>query len=300
MVDARDPTGREIKYFSIEEKMMGYNAWNELSFDLWKANVLSQGKPTNTERGNILLLVHGGNTNKNENIRWHKNIQKRLQNDHGYNGAVVSFNWPSFKESDIIVGKANAGNAARPFVEEVINKICTSPDDCTVNIDILAFSLGTNLVKAALTNFSPNIKVNQIYFVASAIEQSDGEVTEFLNSERYFHLANYYSSKDIFLSNVLNGSSFIGNDGLPTLAKPTNADIDCSEYHDSTVKDNWLERLLRPLLNPGKHHDWYFKHKAFYENLETRLPRVENFDGIRPLEIPVVVGGNFTLQPAQS
>ena len=79
----------KIDNIDVNHKIGNLSWFNEL-----KDNVETTKDENGVYNGNILVYIHGYNNNQDKLLKRHRQLKKSLQKN-GFNGVVVSFDWPS-------------------------------------------------------------------------------------------------------------------------------------------------------------------------------------------------------------
>ncbi|MEO0938911.1 MAG: alpha/beta fold hydrolase [Pseudomonadota bacterium] len=224
------------------------------------------------EKGHVLFFVHGYNTEQRELLARHRAIKTRLAAA-GFPGTVVSFDWPSNgRTTDYVFDRRDARLSADRLYNDGIALLAKLQEpDCTVNVHVLAHSMGCFLVREAF-DFADDDHdiaqtswvVSQMVFAAADISRKSAargnpKVASLLR--HCTRLTNYYSRYDEVLSasevKRIGVSRRLGRVGAPEDVDEKLVDLDCSDHYEDTYPEGDL-RLS---------HNWYFKDDRFFEDL---------------------------------
>lgn len=117
----------------------------------WLANLLAEhGKPLT----DILFFVHGFNMSCADVLQRHREIKAGLK-DYGWQGALVSFDWPS--DSNVLMylpDRHNAKASCMELVNSGISFLAEQAQDpnCVINAHVLAHSTGAYIIREAFTD----------------------------------------------------------------------------------------------------------------------------------------------------
>lgn len=255
------------RYLMLPTKKKGAKKGQIVAKEKWIERVLSEAKS-----GDILIYVHGFNTSHNDMLRRHRKIRKGLKKN-GYQGAVVSFDWPSDgKVLNYAKDLADAQEVCAQLVKDGIVPLLTAKPQ--TNIHILAHSMGSLVVRHGFAKTagvkvggSDTWKIGQVLLVAADIDAKSftaGNPKFKSLVARCSRLTNYYSWADT----VLAASNWIywggdlprlGFEGAPDSAPSVAADIYCQKHY-VTHKDTYPESI-------SQSHTWYFDDPFFFEDV---------------------------------
>lgn len=285
------------KYLAVPEDKDALKRSQEIPVGEWTRALQAEAGARANEKGNILVFVHGFNTEQFDMLERHRKIKAGLR-AHGYRGTVVSFDWPS---DGSVLGYASDRRDARRAAEFLfdrgikrLSKLQVA--DCEYNVHVLAHSMGSFLVREAFdyadddhVTAQKSWTVSQIALVAADISSksmhSDSPKTSSLlrHSTR---LTNYFSPFDEVLSisevKRVGVSRRLGRVGLPQEHSEKAVDVYCGEYF----------KVHRDDFEAGKAatHRWYFDSPRFYEDLNYTLSGNLDRDVI-PTRGPTTTGG---------
>ena len=224
--------------------------------------------------GDILLYVHGFNTETGEMLRRHRKIKSKLAAA-GFKGAVVSFDWPSDNKAiNYIEDRWDAKKTALKLVEQGIRRfVAYQRDDCDINVHILAHSMGTYVVREAFDDAddvaniaSVSWSVSQVMIIGGDVSAQSLGANKSKSSSLYRHtvrLTNYFNPYDdvLKLSNVkrVGVSPRVGRIGLPAVVPQKAVNVNCGGYYD-TNKGNFAGTKYAG-------HNWYFDDNKFFKDV---------------------------------
>ncbi len=253
------------RHVKIIPNAAGQRVAHFLTADDWAAEVLAA-----SGGHGVVLHVHGFNVRQPTMLDRHALIEPGLA-AHGFQGAVVSFDWPSngvvFNYSK---DRADAHTVAPQLALDGIGVLRKA--DPNVKIHIFAHSMG-NLVtrhafhrlvelgKAAQLDFS----VGEVLMIAADIASKSMGATSKKSKALYDHagrITNYYSRADEILSLAqiyrLGQAPRLGFVGLPDTAPSGPADVYVQDYYN-THKHEWP-------TGPSISHNWQFLDSGFYRD----------------------------------
>lgn len=262
------------KFLAIPANVRRPKKSHEVRVSDWTRALQDAACATATEKGNILIFVHGFNTEEWEMLERHRKIRAGLE-VHGYKGAVVSFDWPS---DGSVLGyssdRRDARRAADRLMEHGISRLARmQTPECQFNMHLLAHSMGSFLVREAFDFADDEHAVaqrswtlSQVALVAADISSKSLRLGSPKTSSLLRHctrLTNYYSPHDDVLSisevKRIGVSRRLGRVGMPDEHSDAAVDVYCGDY----FKTNEAEFGDAP----GIAHRWYFDAPRFYEDL---------------------------------
>jgi esterase/lipase superfamily enzyme len=221
------------------------------------------GKPA----GDMLVFVHGYNNDQAVVMERHRQL-RRVLSAGGFDGTVVSFDWPSSDSSiNYLEDRSDAKQTALRLVTDCILLFSRYQlADCQVNVHLLAHSTGAYVVREAFDDADDrpqmaqhNWTVSQALFIGADISRSSMEAGSSKSSSLVRHcvrITNYWNPFDsvLKLSNIkrVGVAPRLGRVGLPDKAPSNAVDVDCGAYWESEVDKD-----------PAKHtgdpaHSWHF------------------------------------------
>lgn len=272
------------KYLAVPTDQNRAKHSHEITRTAFFRAVQEEAGATETAKGNIVFFVHGFNTDQWDMLERHRKIRDGLK-AHGFNGCVVSFDWPS--DGSVLGYSADRRDARlsadRLFKDGIAHVARAQEPDCKYNIHVLAHSMGCFLVREAFdfadddhATAQQSWTVSQIAFVAadtSSKSMTDGNPKSSSLLRRSTRLTNYYSPYDDILSisetKRLGVSRRLGRVGLPDTHSQKAVNLYCGQFYDENRSDFGD--------GTGISHRWYFESPRFYEDLfhtlEGRLDR---------------------------
>lgn len=263
-----DPT----RYVSINGTSPGPGGWSgqmRTQKD-WLSEVLAAGGDKD-----ILIYVHGFNTSQHDMLERSILIENGLRK-HGYEGAVVSFDWPS--DGTVLAydrDKEDAKTVASSLVTDGLwpmMKLSPRP-----KVHLLAHSMGAYLITRAFAPFgdasgpgSSRWRCDEIMFASADLYRNTlakGAANQLLLSHRSKRMTNYYNREDKVLklsSNIVHGTKArAGRKGIPNQIAKDHVDVSCTKQY---------RRDAEP-IDPGLtySHRWWFDNDGFYEDVALTL-----------------------------
>ncbi len=225
-------------------------------------------------KGNVVVFIHGFNTEQYSMLERHRKIRAGLE-AHGYDGAVVSFDWPS---DGVALGyssdRRDARAAADRLFHHAIRKFSADQKpDCKVNVHILAHSMGNYLLREAFDYADDDHEVAQKSWLVSQVAMVAADVSSnsMVNgnpksSSLFRHAARvtcYYSPLDEILNisevKRIGVARRLGRVGMPKDCPEKAVNLYCGAYYKQH-KDDFE-------FDSGISHKWYFDSPRFYEDL---------------------------------
>ena len=236
---------------------------------------------TGHPRGDILVFVHGFNNSPDTVINRHRQLQTDLHGI-GFKGVIVSYDWPSASSAfNYLDDRHDAKQTAMRLVSDGIALLAKlQTPDCSINIHILAHSMGAFVVREAFddaddTRLDRNDwVVSQICLIAGDVSSGSLAAGNSSSDSLYRHcvrLTNYYNRNDgvLKLSNAkrLGVAPRVGRVGLPDQPGPRAVDVDCTAYFERLQSSAAL-RQQEQLATPGSfEHSWFFGNQRFVRDL---------------------------------
>jgi esterase/lipase superfamily enzyme len=202
----------------------------------------AQGKP----EGDVLIYIHGFNTEQSSVLRRHRLIRKGLESL-GYKGAVVSFDWPCADSAlNYLDDRVDAKQTALQLVTDGISSFAhTVQQDCEISTHVLAHSMGAFVLREAFDDADdrPSLvtkgwSLSQVMLIGADVSASSMGASD-VSSSLYRHcirLTNYSNPYDAVLS-ISNAkrvgvSPRVGRIGLPASAPSKAVNVDVGTYYD--------------------------------------------------------------------
>lgn len=266
------------KYLAVPKTADRLDRSHEVGLRQWLTDVQEAACARPPAKGNILIFVHGFNTDQWDMLERHRLIRKGLDKQ-GYVGTVVSFDWPSDGTAlGYVSDRRDARLAADCLFKHGITRLSAMQrEDCEFNIHILAHSMGTFLVREAFDYADDDHKtaqkswnVSQVALVAADISAKSMRKGSPKTSSLLRHatrVTSYFSPLDEILSisevKRIGVSRRLGRVGLPDAHSDKVYDVYCGAYYKAH-KDEFEGGV-------SVSHRWYFESDRFYEDLNHTL-----------------------------
>lgn len=259
---------------------------HEVSQQTWVTRVMKQaiwGKDSRTgaDRGDVLVYVHGYNNTVGDVIRRQRGLDAGLRAV-GFKGAVISFDWPSDdKNLAYLEDRHDAKQTAMQLVTDLIAVLSARQDaGCTVNVHLLAHSMGAYVVREAFDDADdarlPNSGwcLSQLCFIAGDVSSdlmSDSNPTSESLYRHWVRMTNYFSRRDIALkgSNAkrLGLAPRVGRVGLPEVRPSKSVDVDCTDYFAALESSASMQDRDQVLRAGEFSNSWYVGNHIFHRDL---------------------------------
>lgn len=230
------------------------------------------GDIINEEKEDIIVFIHGYNTEDNEVLEKHRILRKGFENA-GYEGDIITFAWPSNNNALLYLeDRHDAKVTAIELVNSCIKFLVKQQSkNCTINVHLIAHSTGAYVVHEAFQDANTtkataeiNWTTSQILFISGDVS-SDSMLTERAESI-YMHcnrLTNYFNPYDnvLSISNIkrVGAKNRVGRVGLPQNSPEKAVDINCGYYYNTNIEHiNVLKGI--------KSHSWYFYSEVWYKD----------------------------------
>ncbi len=254
----------------------------------WTRQVLdtghtSQDPHTGEDCGDITVIVHGYNTSPADTLSLHRRLADSLP-EHGYTGALVSFDWPSADRAiNYLEDRKDAKLTALRLVDDCISLLVAARyPTCRINVHVVAHSMGGYVLREAFDDAddrprlaSSNWNVSQVCLIGADVSAASMSADDPRSSSLYRHctrLTNYSNTHDraLKLSNVkrIGVAPRVGRHGLPADHPAKAANVDCSDYF----------RANYPPSDLG--HSWYFEDQPFLADLVATLKGDDAPEGV--------------------
>ncbi len=253
-------------YLKVPESANTFMPQHEVSFGDFFGDII------NKEQENIIIFIHGYNTEDNEVLDRHRTLRQGFENV-GFDGDIITFAWPSNNNALLYLeDRHDAKKTAFELVDSCIRFLSKQQgNNCTISVNVIGHSTGAYVIYEAFNDAETtkiiaetNWSVSQILFISGDIS------SDAMNTERgqsvYRHcnrLTNYYNPYDSILSisNVkrVGAKNRAGRVGLP-INSPTKAvDVNCGDYYHQHKSSIYVK--------VGAHsHSWYFYSDAWYKD----------------------------------
>lgn len=253
----------------------------------WTRAILEEAKPgtpnPNTD-GDIVFYVHGFNNSQAEVLKRHRKIKAGLA-AHGFQGVVVSFDWPSADSAlNYLEDRMDAKLSAFRLVRDGIETFSAlQAPDCRIDLHILAHSMGCYVVREAFDDADDRARiagrswsVSQIMFMSADISVDSLRPGSSKSSSLYRHsvrLTNYFNSLDDVLSvsavKRIGVAPRVGRQGMAHPLHQTAANVYCTDHYRTTDYGGGIRAG----------HTWYFDDPLFledvYHNISGQIDRHE-------------------------
>lgn len=267
----------------------------------WANEILKEAQSVKPDEsgalGHVLIFIHGYNNSQATVMERHRKLKKDLRNI-GYNGTVVSFDWPSADSGlNYLEDRVDAKQAALQLVTDGISLFLQFlQPDCRVGIHLLAHSMGALVVREAFDDAddrqamaSVNWKINQLLLIGADISSGSLSAGNSTTDSLYRHsmrVTNYFNLHDsvLVLSNVkrVGVAPRAGRVGLP-VSRPDHAvDVDCSAYWKTMPE-------TQPTIG-NRAHSWHIGDPVFTQDI------LETMWGVARDEVSTRVGEGSSLE----
>jgi esterase/lipase superfamily enzyme len=243
----------------------------------WAKAVIAEATVSRTpERipiGDILVFIHGFNNSQSTVMERHRKLKSSLR-EIGYQGTVVSFDWPS-GDSGVayLEDRHDAKKTAMQLVTDGIFLLADlQQPDCRINIHLLAHSMGALVVREAFEDAddshasATNWIVSQILFIGGDVSSGSLSADDSDSESLYRHgvrLTNYSNRHDgaLALSNVkrVGIAPRVGRHGLPDDAPFKAINVDCSDYWETIPS-------TQPVIG-SREHSWHIGDPVFTRDM---------------------------------
>lgn len=264
-----------IRYLAVPENAPKITPDHEIGNSAtWFNQVQHASGVADDNMGDVVFFVHGFNQDQSEIRTKHKKILAGLRAN-GFTGTLVSYDWPSDgRTSGYVSDRRDAREAANFLLDKGIKEFARRQSaDCTINLHILAHSMGCFVVREAFDYADDNHavaqtswSVSQVAMVAADISSKSMARDSSQSSSLYRHsvrLTNYFSPLDeiLSISNVkrVGVARRLGRVGLPDDRSEKAVNLYCGGYFKDN-KHHFEDRL-------SISHNWYFDSPRFYEDL---------------------------------
>ncbi len=256
----------------------------EVRPDRWRDQIVASfPTTTNVDRGNprrtgdILFFVHGFNVSEQAARRSHLDYVSRLAAQ-GWAGRLISYDWPS--EGLVFAYLADRFNARAAASALVVSAIALLEDaqetDCTINVHVMAHSMGAFVVQQAFTWSYQDVPtswgVAQLMLVAGDVDHSVFSASNYsakMFREHAGRLTAYTNRYDKALAaseaKRLELNPRLGRVGLPDDAPPSMSEVNCSDLFDAVYPSPLTE------LDPITTHSFYFGQPVFWRDVVLTL-----------------------------
>lgn len=237
---------------------------------------------TGVKRGDVLVFVHGYNNDPPTVLKRHRILKADLLR-FGFDGVVVSFDWPSGNQAlAYLRDRHNAKLTAFQLVSDCIERLARmqAMADCLLNVHVLAHSTGAYVIQEAFDDAddhagiaSINWTLSQLVFIAGDVAATSMATGDADGESTYRHcvrLTNYSNPFDevLQLSNVKRAGfePRVGRVGLPSNVPQKALNVNCGEYYQAMIPNR-----DPATLTGAKSHSWYFGDPVFTKDLADTL-----------------------------
>ncbi|KAA3641164.1 MAG: alpha/beta hydrolase [Armatimonadetes bacterium] len=256
---------------------------HKISRAAWVDKVLAVSKNgtdpvTGENTGDILVFVHGYNNSTKNVLARHRLLKKNLA-PAGFQGGVVSFDWPS---NDIGINyledRSDARKTALKLVDDCIRLFAaTQMRGCDYNVHLLAHSTGAYVIREGFDDAddrrhvaNTNWSASQVVFIGADVSSRSMSADDSKSSSVYRHcvrLTNYQNPYDsvLKLSNIkrVGVAPRVGRTGLPDSAPGKAVNVNCGPYFSSIQE--------KPGTIGAWDHSWHFDDPMFAKDLAHTL-----------------------------
>lgn len=259
---------------------------NAIPRDEWVRQVIAKAgrklDQTGVMRGDVLVFIHGYDNEPPIVLQRHRRLQADLP-QHGYRGAVVSFDWPAKQVAlAYLEDREKAKLTAFRLVKDCIELFARMQGggDCDINVHLLAHSTGAYVVREAFDDADDRRAIAAVNWTASQVALIGADLSAASMSAGnpesesiYRHcvrLTNYANPLDevLQISNVKRAgfAPRAGRVGLPPDAPRQAVNIDCGEYYQAMIQTRPKESIIG---YPS--HSWHVGDPVFTEDLAHTL-----------------------------
>lgn len=227
--------------------------------------------------GDVLIYIHGFNTELPLMLKRHRLIRKGLE-ALGYKGAVISFDWPAADSAlNYLEDRVDAKLTAIRLVTDAVASFAhIQQQDCEISTHVLAHSMGAFVLREALDDaddrralVATGWSLSQVMICAGDVS-ADSMGPSAVSSSLYRHcvrLTNYSNPYDSVLS-ISNAkrvgvSPRVGRIGLPANAPSKAVNVDVGTYYDEN------REKFAALVNSD--HSFYFSSPQFLKDVYLTL-----------------------------
>jgi len=233
--------------------------------------------------GDVIIFVHGYNNSIKDVMERHNLLQKRL-GEQGYEGAIVSFDWPSATRTlNYMEDRSDAKATANRLVKDGItllarNQLSQDRNKCDIDVHLLGHSTGAYVIREAFYEASQNRSISRVNWQVSQIALIGGDIARkslsaadsksqslFRHAIRITNYQNPYDNA-LKVSNVkrLGTAPRVGRVGLPDDAPGNIVNVNVGAHWKTLDEDaseasgNWS-------------HSWHFDDPVFAKDLRLTI-----------------------------
>lgn len=254
---------------------IGRTRWVDLVMDLAHTGT---DPATGRDCGDILVFVHGYNNEPPVVMKRHRLLKKNLAAA-GFEGAVVSFDWPSNNIAlNYLEDRSDARLTSIKLVDDCIRLFTvTQLRGCAYNVHLLAHSTGAYVIREGFDDAddrrniaATNWTASQVVFIGADVSSKSLGIDDSKSSSVYRHsvrLTNYQNPYDsvLKLSNIkrVGVAPRAGRVGLPARVPHKAVNVNCGPHFQG----------LRPHRDAtgAWDHSWYFTDPGFAHDLALTL-----------------------------
>lgn len=230
------------------------------------------GDIINKPQENIIIFVHGYNTEDNEVLDRHRTLRQGFEKL-GFDGDLITFAWPSNNNALLYLeDRHDAKTTAFELVNSCIKFLAKQQGkNCTISVNLIAHSTGAYVIHEAFSDAETtqatsetNWNVSQVLFISGDV--SSDSMSEDRAQAIYRHcnrFTNYYNPYDsvLAISNVkrVGAKNRAGRVGLPVNSPSKAVDVNCGEYYNKN-KD------AINVTNGAHPHSWYFYSDVWFKD----------------------------------
>lgn len=276
----------DTSFLEVPDTATGLAPNQSESPEEWVRNLIAAtnivNDATGVARGDVLVFIHGYNNDPKAVLARH-NILKSDLPKFGFNGTVVSFDWPCGDQALAYLNdRHKAKITAYQLVTDCIERLARmqSTAKCELNVHILAHSTGAYVVREAFDDADEhkgistiNWTVSQLVLIAGDISASSMAKGDADSESTYAHcirLTNYSNPFDevLQLSNVKRAGlePRVGRVGLPSTAPEISLNVNCGDYYQTAIQPLDSSKVIG-----AKSHSWYFGDPVFTQDLAETL-----------------------------
>ena len=230
--------------------------------------------------GDALVFVHGFNNDQEVVMERHDLLQRRLR-DAGYEGAIISFDWPSASSTlNYLEDRSDAKATASRLVTDGIAQLAHLQErqdrlKCRIDVHLLGHSTGVYVIREAFSDADDhrslaliNWSVSQVAFIGGDVSakslSADNPKTESL-VRHSIRITNYSNPFDgvLKLSNAkrVGMAPRAGRVGLPDDAPGNCVNVDCGTHWET------LDEAATHAPGSFSTHSWHFDDRLFARDL---------------------------------
>ena len=266
---------RRAIFFELPSSANDMKYAHRISKSKWTKAILKEkmGETSNpSTEGDIVFYLHGFNNSQATVLKRHCKIKKGLEKQ-GFDGAVVSFDWPSADSAlNYLEDREDAKLSAFRFVRDDIETFSTfQQPDCHIDLHVLAHSMGFYVVGEAFDDADDRARiadcswaVSQVMLMAANLpvdSLSKGNPKSLSLDRHCARLTNYSNPLEDVLSislvKRLAVATRAGRTGMEAPEHPKGVDIYCGNRfrdgkHGSSIRAG---------------HTWYFDDPVVMEDI---------------------------------